>query len=134
MGSSIYSKKWTKTSQIRSFAFNDLKNHFEINWPLVVSNAKHFGPKSPYVNTKYKHRDKIALDPTYPWRVFYEQAKMTSRLLNFMLHKDQRDNYACLCKRRKKGVNPEFNGIPGLALKMSFVVKFSEIASAFINR
>ena len=87
--------------------------------------VKHFGPKSPkmvyvycilrkYINTKYKHRDKIALDPTYPWRVFYEQAKITSRLLNFMLHKDQRDNYACLCKKKRKRVNPEFNGIPGL--------------------
>ena len=59
---------------------------------------------------------------------------MTSRLLNFMLHKDQRDNYACLLVSVKKGVNPEFNGIPWLALKMSFVVKFSEIASAFKNK
>ena len=36
-------------------------------------------------------------------------------------------------KKGKKGVNPEFNGIPWLALKMSFVVKSSEIASAFTN-
>ena len=94
---------------------------------MVLNHQK----RCTYINTKYKHRDKIALDPTYPWRVFYEQAKMTSRLLNFMLHKDI--IMLVSVKKGKKGVNPEFNGIPWLALKMSFVVKSSEIASAFTN-
>ena len=54
---------------------------------LFQTYVKHFGPKSPkmvyvycilrkYINTKYKHRDKIALDPTYPWQHgFYEQLR-----------------------------------------------------------